>query len=154
MLSPSSRLWFAHVPLTKRATPTLTKRTNCGMQSDAGIVWAIGSPRIRQQSVGKSTTRTRFVGYAPKTRFICQLRPVTTFASLLHKSPLKTELVKGADFMCIRELTGGIYFGRRKGVRRMATPLTIHVFTPAPKSNAFYIWRYAYARKRRNNLRW
>jgi 3-isopropylmalate dehydrogenase len=33
----------------------------------------------------------------------------------LHKSPLKQELVEGADFVAIRELTGGIYFGRPQG---------------------------------------
>ncbi|MBR4133082.1 MAG: 3-isopropylmalate dehydrogenase, partial [Bacteroidales bacterium] len=39
------------------------------------------------------------------------LRPVETFAPLVHKSPLKEEFVDGADFLCIRELTGGMYFG-------------------------------------------
>jgi 3-isopropylmalate dehydrogenase len=43
------------------------------------------------------------------------LRPVTTFPSLLHKSPLRADLVDGADFMCVRELTGGLYFGRPQG---------------------------------------
>ena len=37
-----------------------------------------------------------------------------TFDCLVHKSPLKDELVSGADFVCIRELTGGMYFGEKK----------------------------------------
>ena len=41
------------------------------------------------------------------------LRPVETFKSLVHKSPLKEELVDGADFVCVRELTGGMYFGEK-----------------------------------------
>jgi 3-isopropylmalate dehydrogenase len=41
------------------------------------------------------------------------IRPVETFPSLLHKSPLRRELVEGANFVCIRELTGGIYFGEK-----------------------------------------
>ena len=41
------------------------------------------------------------------------LRPVETFDSLAHKSPLKEELVRGADFLCVRELTGGMYFGEK-----------------------------------------
>ncbi|MDD2602820.1 MAG: isocitrate/isopropylmalate family dehydrogenase, partial [Prevotella sp.] len=36
-----------------------------------------------------------------------------TFDCLLHKSPLKEELIKGADFVVIRELTGGMYFGEK-----------------------------------------
>ena len=39
--------------------------------------------------------------------------PVQTFKCLLHKSPLRAELVDGADFLCIRELTGGMYFGEK-----------------------------------------
>ena len=38
---------------------------------------------------------------------------VQTFKCLLHKSPLRAELVDGADFLCIRELTGGMYFGEK-----------------------------------------
>ena len=43
------------------------------------------------------------------------IRPVTTFPGLIHKSPLRADLVDGADFICIRELTGGLYFGRPQG---------------------------------------
>ena len=49
-----------------------------------------------------------------KLGLFANIRPVTTFDCLVHKSPLKDELVKGADFICIRELTGGMYFGEKK----------------------------------------
>ena len=41
------------------------------------------------------------------------LRPVTTSPELAAASPLKPEKLKGVDILVIRELTGGIYFGKR-----------------------------------------
>ena len=48
-----------------------------------------------------------------KLGLFANIRPVQTFKCLLHKSPLRAELVDGADFLCIRELTGGMYFGEK-----------------------------------------
>jgi 3-isopropylmalate dehydrogenase len=42
------------------------------------------------------------------------LRPVKGYTDLLDSSPLKRELVEGVDLLCVRELTGGVYFGERK----------------------------------------
>jgi 3-isopropylmalate dehydrogenase len=42
------------------------------------------------------------------------LRPVRGYSQLLGSSPLKRELVEGVDLLCVRELTGGLYFGERK----------------------------------------
>jgi 3-isopropylmalate dehydrogenase len=48
-----------------------------------------------------------------KLGLFANIRPVATFDCLLHKSPLKDELLRGADFVVIRELTGGMYFGEK-----------------------------------------
>lgn len=40
------------------------------------------------------------------------LRPIKGFSSLLHASPLKEEVIKGSDILIVRELTGGLYFGK------------------------------------------
>ena len=48
-----------------------------------------------------------------KLGLYANIRPVQTFKCLLHKSPLKDSIIENADFICIRELTGGMYFGEK-----------------------------------------
>ena len=57
------------------------------------------------------------------------LRPVTTTPELAAASPLKPEKLKGVDILVIRELTGGIYFGKRSRMTRMSTPFSFSGFS-------------------------
>ena len=56
---------------------------------------------------------TGLLAMRKKLGLFANVRPVATFDCLLHKSPLKEELLRGADFVVIRELTGGMYFGEK-----------------------------------------
>ncbi|WP_372644960.1 3-isopropylmalate dehydrogenase [Ancylomarina sp.] len=85
------------------------------MNSDAILFGAIGHPKFDNDPSAKVRPEQGLLAMRKKLGLYANLRPVNTFKSLIHKSPLKTELVDGADFMCIRELTGGIYFGRPQG---------------------------------------
>ena len=48
------------------------------------------------------------------------LRPVKSFPALAHNSTLKPEVIDGVDMLVVRELTGGVYFGKRERARRHA----------------------------------
>jgi 3-isopropylmalate dehydrogenase len=47
------------------------------------------------------------------------LRPIKPFDALLSRSTLKAEVVRNVDFIIVRELCGGIYFGRPRGISRL-----------------------------------
>lgn len=85
------------------------------MQSDAVLFGAIGSPKYDNNPSAKVRPEQGLLKMRKELGLYANIRPVTTFASLIKKSPLKTSLIEGADFICIRELTGGIYFGRPQG---------------------------------------
>jgi len=85
------------------------------MKSDAVLFGAIGHPRFDNDPKAKVRPEQGLLAMRKKLGLYANLRPVSIFKSLLGKSPLRPELVDGADFMCIRELTGGLYFGRPQG---------------------------------------
>ncbi len=85
------------------------------MASDAVLFGAIGDPKFDNDPSSKVRPEQGLLSMRKKLGLYANIRPLTTFKSLIHKSPLRTELVDGADFVCIRELTGGIYFGQPQG---------------------------------------
>ncbi|WP_165023416.1 3-isopropylmalate dehydrogenase [Dysgonomonas sp. ZJ279] len=85
------------------------------MSADAVLFGAIGDPKYDNDPSAKVRPEQGLLAMRKKLGLFANIRPVTTFPSLIHKSPLRAELIEGADFMCIRELTGGMYFGRPQG---------------------------------------
>lgn len=85
------------------------------MQADAVLFGAIGHPKFDNDPNAKVRPEQGLLRMRKQLGLYGNIRPVMTFPSLIHKSPLRADLVEGADFMCIRELTGGMYFGRPQG---------------------------------------
>ncbi len=83
------------------------------MAADAVLFASVGDPKFDNDPNAKVRPEQGLLAMRKKLGLFANIRPVTTFDSLVHKSPLKDELVRGADFICIRELTGGMYFGEK-----------------------------------------
>ena len=82
-------------------------------ESDAVLFGAVGDPKYDNDPTAKVRPEQGLLAMRKNLGLYANLRPVETFEQLVGKSPLKEELVSGADFMCIRELTGGMYFGKK-----------------------------------------
>jgi 3-isopropylmalate dehydrogenase len=85
------------------------------MNSDAVLFGAIGDPKYDNNPKAKIRPEQGLLEMRKRLQLYANIRPVRTFETLIEKSPLRTELVKGADFIVIRELTGGIYYGELRG---------------------------------------
>ena len=83
------------------------------MEADAVLFAAVGDLKYDNDPTLKVRPETGLLAMRKKLGLFANVRPVATFDCLLHKSPLKEELLKGADFVVIRELTGGMYFGEK-----------------------------------------
>jgi 3-isopropylmalate dehydrogenase len=83
------------------------------MNADAVLFAAVGSLKYDNDPTLPIRPEQGLLAMRQKLGLFANVRPVTTFDCLLHKSPLKDELIKGADFVVLRELTGGMYFGEK-----------------------------------------
>lgn len=101
--------------IDKVGDPYPDKTHELCMNSDAVLFAAVGDPKFDNDPTLKVRPEQGLLAMRKKLGLYANIRPVATFETLLSKSPLKDELVSGADFMCIRELTGGLYFGKPQG---------------------------------------
>ena len=83
------------------------------MRADAVLFAAVGDLKYDNDPTAKVRPEQGLLAMRKKLGLFANVRPVATFDCLLHKSPLKEELLRGAEFVVIRELTGGMYFGEK-----------------------------------------
>ena len=85
-------------------------------QSCAILFGSVGGPKWEHLPPVEQPERGALLPLRKYFDLYCNLRPAKIFPSLALASPLKPEIVQnGFDILCVRELTGGIYFGEPKG---------------------------------------
>ena len=101
----------AAIDLTGDPYPEETHRI-C-LESDAVLFGAIGDPKYDNNPKAKVRPEQGLLRMRKALGLFANLRPVTVYEPLVDRSPLKADVVRGTDFICVRELTSGIYFGRQ-----------------------------------------
>lgn len=117
--------------------------------ADAVLFSAVGDPKFDNDPTAKVRPEQGLLAMRKKLGLFANIRPVQTFKCLVHKSPLKAELVDGADFLCIRELTGGMYFGEKYQDNDKAYDTNMYT---RPEIERILKVGFEYAMKRRKHL--
>jgi 3-isopropylmalate dehydrogenase len=100
--------------IDKTGNPLPDETLEACLTSDAILFGAIGDPKYDNDPTAKVRPEQGLLKLRKSLGLFANIRPVTTFPSLNHLSPLKSERLEGVDFVVYRELTGGIYFGEKK----------------------------------------
>lgn len=122
---------------------------NICKEADAVLFSSVGDPKFDNNPNATVRPEQGLLAMRKKLGLFANIRPVQTFDCLIHKSPLKDELVHGADFICIRELTGGMYFGEKKEGDDFA--YDTNAYSRAEVERILKV-AYAYAERRRKHL--
>ena len=118
-------------------------------RADAVLFAAVGDPRFDNDPTAKVRPEQGLLAMRKKLGLFANIRPVRAFECLLHKSPLKEGIVDGADFVCIRELTGGMYFGEKYQDNDKAYDTNYYT---RPEIERILRVAFRYASKRRKHL--
>jgi len=107
--------WVGAAAIDQTGDPFPEETFELCKSSDAVLFGAIGDPKYDNDPHAKVRPEQGLLAMRKKLGLYANVRPVTTFPSLIDKLPIRRELVENVDFVVVRELTGGIYFGKPQG---------------------------------------
>jgi 3-isopropylmalate dehydrogenase len=91
-------------------------------EAQAIFFGSIGGPKWEHLPPNQQPERAALLRLRKHFGLYANLRPARCYPSLVHASPIKSELIPGGfDVLVVRELTGGIYFGNPKNTQRIPT---------------------------------
>ncbi|MET1254051.1 3-isopropylmalate dehydrogenase [Aliikangiella maris] len=100
--------------------PLPAKTVSACQNADAVFLGAIGGPKWDDPNA-KVRPEQGLLRLRSAMGVFSNIRPLTVFPELVDASPLKPKVLEGVDFIVVRELTGGIYFGDKHRGENFAT---------------------------------
>ncbi|MET0946726.1 MAG: 3-isopropylmalate dehydrogenase [Flavobacterium sp.] len=101
------------IAIDKTGNPLPEQTLNLCLNTDAVLFGAIGDPKYDNNPNAKVRPEQGLLKLRKELGLFANIRPIKPYKSLVDASPLKREIIEGADFTIFRELTGGAYFGAK-----------------------------------------
>lgn len=108
------------IAIDKHGDPLPEETAQVCLSSDAVLLAAVGGPKWDFTDPNKKRPEDGLLGLRKLLNTFANLRPVKVYDELVDSSPLKPEIVSGTDLLIVRELTGGIYFGKKERLKDAA----------------------------------
>ena len=139
--------------IDKTGNPLPDETIEAALNSDAILFGAIGHPKYDNDPAAKVRPEQGLLKLRKSLQLFANIRPISTYPSLQYLSPLKAKNLENVDFIIYRELTGGIYFGKKNSARTATRHPTI-VSIPAKRSNALRSWPLNRRSREEKNSPW
>lgn len=97
--------------IDQKGTPLPDETLAVCRESDAVLLGAVGGPKW-DRNPAHLRPEKGLLQIRKEMNLFANLRPVKFYDSLTDSSPLKEEVIQGVDLLIVRELTGGLYFGK------------------------------------------
>ncbi|SDW94641.1 3-isopropylmalate dehydrogenase [Marininema mesophilum] len=104
--------WIGGSAIDRLKNPLPEETLTLCKQADAVLLGAVGGPSW-DRNPPELRPEKALLGLRKELDLFANLRPTTLFPGLEESSTLKAEVLQGVDFLVVRELTGGIYFGEK-----------------------------------------
>ena len=104
--------------IDKYGKPLPQSSLDLAKNADAVVLGAVGGPKWENLDYRIRPERA-LLGLRNRLELYANLRPAKVFSTLIDASSLKKEVIENTNIMIVRELVGGIYFGKPKGVEKL-----------------------------------
>src|SRR3982751_4923194 len=104
---------IGHVAIEATGSPLPEESLEKMKRSDAVLFGAVGHPKYDNDPSARVRPEQGLLKMRKELGLYANLRPIKLFDELLGASSIKPEILKGADILFFRELTGDIYFGEK-----------------------------------------
>ena len=139
------------IAIDKTGNPLPDETIKICLASDAILFGAIGDPKYDNDPTAKVRPEQGLLKLRKELQLFANIRPVKTYETLNHLSPLKPRILENVDFIIFRELTGGIYFGD-KTLSADGTVATDNCIYSVAEIERIAHLAFQYAQKRKKKL--